>query len=482
MPTAIRVLILEDRPADAELMVAELLRGGFDPLWQRVDTESEYLACLAPDLSIILADYYLPGFNAERALELLRERSLDIPFVVVSGAIGEDIAVATMRQGAADYVLKDRLVRLAPAVSRVLAEKRLRDEKRAAEEAQRGAERRYREIFENAAEGIYQVDLPGRIVAANPALARMMGYPSAEEFMATVEEGGCLGIFPEQREEFFRLLEEQGSVHGFECQVCRADGSAIWVSINARATRDESGKLVSFNGAVVDITELKAAKEALLQYQEELRDLAARLILAQETESKRLSRELHDVFSQKLAALGIELGLLRTKPPASPSVLQERVGRVCAQISELALALHQTARRLHPAVLEDLGLEVALANECAAFGDQHGIQVKCDCRNLPERFPDGVSLCLYRVVQESLRNVREHAQARNVRVTLRCGNGEIVLMIADDGRGFVRDTVRGKGGLGLISMEERVRLVGGKLSIISRPGGGARVEVRVPSP
>jgi two-component system sensor histidine kinase UhpB len=482
MPTAIRVLILEDRPEDAELMVAELLRGGFDPMWQRVDTESEYLACLVPGLSVILADYYLPGFDAERALQLLRKRSLDIPFIVVSGAIGEDIAVATMRLGAADYLLKDRLVRLAPAVSRVLAEKRLRDEKRAAEEAQRGAERRYREIFENAAEGIYQVDLPRRIVAANPALARIMGYPSAEVLMATVEEGGWLYVFRKERDEFFRLLEEQGSVHGFECQVYRADRSAISVSMNARAARDDNGKLVSFSGTVVDITELKAAEEAMHQYQEELRDLAAQLILAQETESKRLSRELHDVFSQKLAGLGIELGLLRTKPPASPSILQERLGKACDQISELAVGLHQTARRLHPAVLEDLGLEVALANECAAFGDQHGIQVKCDCRKLPERFPDGVSLCLYRVVQESLRNVREHAQARNVRVTVRCGNGEIVLTIADDGRGFVRDTVRGKGGLGLISMAERVRLVGGRLSVVSRPGGGARVEVRVPSP
>ena len=108
--------------------------------------------------------------------------------------------------------------------------------------------------------------------------------------------------------------------------------------------------------------------------------------------------------------------------------------------------------------------------------------MKCTSRKLPERLPEDVSLCLYRVAQESLRNIREHAGARSVRVTLQGGGGEVVLRIEDDGRGFVREQVRGKGGLGLISMEERVRLVGGQLSITPRPGGGARVEARVPLP
>ena len=127
-------------------------------------------------------------------------------------------------------------------------------------------------------------------------------------------------------------------------------------------------------------------------------------------------------------------------------------------------------------------MSAELANECAAFADQHGIQVKCACRKLPERFPEDVALCLYRVAQESLRNIREHAGAQNVRVSLRGGNGEAVLRIEDDGHGFVREQVRGKGGLGLISMEERVRLVGGRLSIAPRPGGGTLVEVRAPTP
>ena len=109
MSIPLRVLILEDRPADAELMLHELRRAGFDPVWERVDTEADYLSRLDPALDLILADYSLPQFDALRALHLLQERGLDIPFVIVSGAIGEHIAVAAIREGAADYLLKDRL-------------------------------------------------------------------------------------------------------------------------------------------------------------------------------------------------------------------------------------------------------------------------------------------------------------------------------------------------------------------------------------
>ncbi len=179
-------------------------------------------------------------------------------------------------------------------MSRALEDQRLRDEKLVAEAALRKAERRYREIFESAVEGIYQVTSGARLVAANPALARMMGYASPEELLAAAEDGECLHIFPTQREEFLRLIGERGSVRGFECQVYRKDRSVIWVSLNARAARDDSGEMAYFTGTVMDVTELKAAQAAARQYQQELWDLATRLILAQETESKRLSRELHD--------------------------------------------------------------------------------------------------------------------------------------------------------------------------------------------
>ncbi len=125
-PTPVHVLIIEEAVADAELMVAELRRAGFGPDWRRVVTEAEYVDLLGPGLDVILADYRLPSFSAGRALEILRERELRVPFIVVSGTIGEEAAVALMKQGASDCLLKDRLARLGPAVSQALEQRRLR--------------------------------------------------------------------------------------------------------------------------------------------------------------------------------------------------------------------------------------------------------------------------------------------------------------------------------------------------------------------
>lgn len=152
MSTPLRVLILEDRQADAELMLHELRQAGFEPDWCRVETEKDYLAHLHRGADLILSDYNLPGFDAVRALELLLEKGLDIPFLIVSGRISEEVAVECVKRGAADYLLKDRLGRLGPAVARVLEAKRLREAKRAAEIALREGEARYRQELERTVE------------------------------------------------------------------------------------------------------------------------------------------------------------------------------------------------------------------------------------------------------------------------------------------------------------------------------------------
>lgn len=146
VPTPLRVLILEDQPADAELTLHELRRADFEPEWVRVETEQDFLAHLDPALDLILADYTLPQFDAARALHRLQESGLDTPFIVVSGSVGEEVIVECMRQGAADYLLKDRLSRLGLAVRRALEEHRLREEKRRADGVLQESVRQTREL------------------------------------------------------------------------------------------------------------------------------------------------------------------------------------------------------------------------------------------------------------------------------------------------------------------------------------------------
>jgi signal transduction histidine kinase len=151
-------------------------------------------------------------------------------------------------------------------------------------------------------------------------------------------------------------------------------------------------------------------------------------------------------------------------------------------VGTLAKDIHRISHQLHPAILDDLGLAAALKNECVAFSEQYGIRTQFDPDNVPRTIPHDISLCLYRVAQECLRNISKHAQASEVRVTLNRGRDEIAMEIADAGDGFELENIKGKGGLGLISMEERIRLVNGAFSIRSEPGKGTLVKVRVPLP
>ncbi len=179
MDSALRVLLVEDSPNDAELLVLQLRRGGFVPVWERVETEEEMNAALDRQAwDAILSDHSMPCFSAPAALALLKGRSLDVPFLIVSGAIGEDAAVAAMKAGAHDYVAKDHLGRLVPALKRELRDARVRLEKRLAQEALRESEERYRTLLELSPDAVC-VCQNGIIVFLNQAAAGLFGAQSA---------------------------------------------------------------------------------------------------------------------------------------------------------------------------------------------------------------------------------------------------------------------------------------------------------------
>src|SRR5258706_6155193 len=159
MSVPLNVLILEDQPEDTELLLYELKQAGFAPNWQRVETERDYIAGLREDLDIILADFSMPELRVTSALDLLQARGLDIPFIVVTGSVTEQVLVETLQRGAVDYLIKDRLTRLGQAVTHALQEKRLRDAKREADQALRESEARFRRLAENAPDVIYRYRL-----------------------------------------------------------------------------------------------------------------------------------------------------------------------------------------------------------------------------------------------------------------------------------------------------------------------------------
>jgi hypothetical protein len=185
MAKKIKVLLLEDNPNDVELVLRQLRHDGYDPIWERVETREDYIARLSPDLDLILSDYQLPQFNGMQALELLKERAIDVPFILVSGTIGEDLAVQAMRSGATDYLLKDRLTRLGPAVEHGLEEARLRKEQRKSVEDLR----LFRSLVDHSNDALEVIDpVSGRYLDVNEKGCKDLGYTRAEFLALTIHD------------------------------------------------------------------------------------------------------------------------------------------------------------------------------------------------------------------------------------------------------------------------------------------------------
>ncbi len=228
------------------------------------------------------------------------------------------------------------------------------------------------------------------------------------------------------------------------------------------------------------LEQLKDQETALRESQTQLRILTAGLLTSQEEEWSRIARELHDDLNQKLAFLVVEAERLDQRLAGAPNLVRSSLRSLRSRAVDLSESVRRMAHQLHPAVLDDLGLEQALRSYCAEFSRMAEIPVTFSCQGLPQSPPPDVALCLYRVAQEGLRNVAKHSRASDAQVELEGSEDAIRLSIADSGAGFDPDAAKHAGGLGIASMEERVRLVNGNMRIESEPDKGTRITVHVP--
>lgn len=215
---------------------------------------------------------------------------------------------------------------------------------------------------------------------------------------------------------------------------------------------------------------------------EELSLLTQRLLTVQENERRRIARELHDGLNQSMAMLEVELGMILKHLPASANSVRPDLNRLRVRVQGLSDEVRQISHRLHPAVLDHSELVPALKTLCSEFRACRNMRVLFLCDGPIEKIPFHVAAGLYRIAQEAISNAIKHATATEVVVGLMLANGEIKLSITDDGRGFDVVNPKNNTGLGLVSMEERARIAGGRFSIDSQIDAGTRVEVAVPAP
>jgi len=331
-------------------------------------------------------------------------------------------------------------------------------------------------------DGIYDRDLTTNIVIYSPHWCEMHGFDNENEH-ETVEQWSER-IHPDDRARVLGHLDEylakKRQEFREEYRVRRRDHRWIWVLDRACALWNEEGRAVRLVGSEKDITERKQAEELLRQHEAQLVDLTSKLLRAQEQERQRIARELHDDMTQRLAILAVEIGSLgRTSP--SDAAIQVHIEDLRKAAAQLAEDVHNFAYRLHPSLLEHLGLEAAIRDQVDDFSRRTGLKVQYMQRDVPQSLSLDVDTCLYRVTQESLQNVLKHAEASLVRVRLLGTATGVGVCIRDDGKGFALDaegpTSRG---LGIISMEERVRLFQGTFRIRTSPGKGTEVHAWVP--
>ncbi|HEX8815879.1 MAG TPA: PAS domain-containing protein [Terriglobales bacterium] len=268
----------------------------------------------------------------------------------------------------------------------------------------------------------------------------------------------------------FDVAKQHHKPYELEFRVVRDDGMVHWLNGKGQFYYGEHGNALRMLGMASDITERKRAEEALS-------GLTRRLIETQEEERRRIAREIHDDYSQRIAMLAFDLENLAID---SPSETRRRLHEILDSVGELGIDLHSLSHRLHSSTLESLGLVAGIKGSCHEFAEQQGMQVDFVSENVPRDIPKDSALCLFRITQEGLRNVKKHSGAHHAEVRLEYLDEKLHLAIVDSGKGFDPHNLPPDHGIGLQSMSERLRMQGGNLEVCSKPTGGTRLDAWLP--
>ena len=326
-------------------------------------------------------------------------------------------------------------------------------------------------LIANSPLGIVTKDEQNRVVFCNPAFERMFHYSQGELHGKDIDEV----IASHDLDEANRMTHavREGGVIQATTQRRRKDGTLIDVELHG--IRVFSGEI--FVGAFAiyqDISERRRSEE-------KLQALRNRLTRAQEEERSRIARDLHDDIGQRLALLTIDLEQMKLASQQDGSALARELEALVRTAGEITSDVHNISRRLHPSQVELLGLAPALNNFCREFAVRNSMRIQFTSACLTCRLPEDASLCLFRVTQEAIRNVLKHSGCREALVELDEISGSLRLRISDRGNGFDPTSPEASQGLGLLSMEERLRSMGGELFVHSRPGGGTCIEASIPA-
>jgi two-component system sensor histidine kinase UhpB len=519
MKQPLRLLLIEDSDDDAVLLLRHLRRSGCEVVHQRVDSAAGVETALQDhSWDIIISDYAMPGFSGLDALRIVQNRGLDIPFILVSGQIGEEMAVAAMKAGAHDYLMKDKLARLVPAVERELREAEVGRARKRADASLRDSEERFRQLADNIGAVFFMSENPtddaqGRLSYVSPAYERIWGRSRAElyenprawlEALHPADLGRVLEAFPKMTRGEFNE----------DFRIVRPDGKVRWIHKRVFPVLNESNQVYRIAGLAEDITEreesshkLRETVEALKKTEEELRGrngelsearekleirvkertadlsranaelkrqiaqrkrLENELIEATERERKRIGIDLHDDLGQHLNGIALMLKALELKLESKAMAEATEAGRIQGLVFKTIDRAHKVARGLASMDWRGEDLAMALTGLAAHVQNLFGIRCKFDPAEEIPALPIDVVSQLYKIAQEAVTNAVKHGQAKQVNIGFSVADEKMVLTIRNDGLPF-SEKEKTTGRMGLHIMNHRASVIDASLEV--KPAG-----------
>ncbi len=484
MNRSLRLLLVEDSEEDAELLLFEIRNGGYDPVHARVYTAAALQAALAQEeWDVVVSDYTMPQFGGLDALKIVRRFDPDLPFIINSGNIGEDIAVEAMHAGAHDYVMKSNLSRLVPAIERELREAVVRRAGRRAQRELLENEARFRAIVSN---------VPGVVF-------RLLREWHGGCSFTYVSEGSAalLELAPAQLQDdsalFFDLLLDSDRADlstrigesaqtlqplSWEGRIRVASGDIVkWIEIRM-SPRPLGENSIHWDGIMENITRRKRAEMELLESRQQLSALSAHLQKAKEIERTRIAREVHDDIGGNLTAIKIDLLWLGNRLDRGRADLTDKVRAIEGSVDRTMEITSRIAHDLRPPLLE-LGLLAAIEWEASEFQKRMEIPCTINCADELAVDPE-LGTAVFSLFREILTNVSKHAGATAVEVVIETDENMLRLNVHDNGRGITRTDLLKSDSFGLRGMLERARNLGGEIRFDGNPGHGTTIVATLP--
>ncbi|MBW7888252.1 MAG: PAS domain S-box protein [Bacteroidetes bacterium] len=471
---SVKVLLIENNPQEIELFTNELNKFDSGFLLHSINTKQDISAALAEvQPHVIVCDFLALDLSPSNAVQKILDAAPNLPIIVYSEKLDEEMVVDSLKSGASDYIFKQHPARLGPAILKAIERQRVEEELRQSRE-------RFNTLAKVSTVGIYLATADGFYLYVNDRWSNITGLSSAQ----AMGEGFLETIHSHDRRRIqtqWRKAVEQGTSFYAEYRIIlKNSDDEVWVLSQALPEKMEDGSVIGYVGTITDITERMNSEIQIDQSRKQLRALTVRLQTVREEERTFIAREIHDDLGQALTGLRMDLVWLNKQTIKLDESAQKRLRSMMELIDTTIHKVRKIATDLRPGILDDLGLAAAIEWQGKDFHERTGINFAFQSSIDDVEIDEKRTTAFFRIFQESLTNVVRHAKAKNVSIHLRQEGNNILLTVQDDGKGISQHEINNPRSVGFLGMRERAAVFGGEVSVIGIPSKGTTVLVKIP--